>query len=52
MGVGALKWDDLASILHDCEQAQVLSHVERELARNAVIWLNRAAKHFDALSIS
>ena len=38
-GVGLTRWADLAAILEDCEQSQVLSDIERALARNALTWL-------------
>jgi hypothetical protein len=40
-GVGSLGWKDLAAVLRDCEQADVFTHIERELARNVVTWLER-----------
>jgi hypothetical protein len=40
-GVGLTRWTDLAAILQDCEHAQVLSDIERALARNALTWLAR-----------
>jgi hypothetical protein len=40
-GVGSLHWTDLAAILRECEQADVLARIERELARNVVAWLER-----------
>lgn len=40
-GVGALHWTDLAAILRDCEQADVLTDIERALARNALRWLRQ-----------
>ena len=40
-GVGSLSWTDLAAILRDCEHADVLTHIERALARNVVRWLER-----------
>jgi hypothetical protein len=39
--VGLTRWIDLAAILQDCEHAQVLSEMERALARNALRWLAR-----------
>ena len=36
---GAINWRDLAAVLHECEEAQNLSAIERALARNAVVWL-------------
>jgi hypothetical protein len=38
-GVGLTRWADLAAILEDCEKSQVLSDIERALARNALTWL-------------
>jgi hypothetical protein len=38
-GVGLTRWADLAAILEDCEESQVLSDIERKLARNALTWL-------------
>jgi hypothetical protein len=38
-GVGLTRWADVAAILRDCEQSQVLSGIERALARNALTWL-------------
>jgi hypothetical protein len=40
-GVGSLSWTDLAAILKDCEQADVLTVIERTLALNALTWLGR-----------
>lgn len=40
-GVGSLQWTDLAAILRECEDADVLAPIERELARNAGNWLAR-----------
>lgn len=40
-GVGSLSWTDLAAILRDCERAEVLTDIERALARNVVEWLER-----------
>ena len=40
-GVGSLRWADLAAVLRDCEQADVFTNIERELARNVVTWLER-----------
>lgn len=40
-GVGALQWTDLAAILRECEHSDVLSRIERDLARNVVTWLAR-----------
>jgi hypothetical protein len=40
-GIGSLSWTDLAAILRDCECAEVLTHIERALARNVVGWLER-----------
>jgi hypothetical protein len=40
-GVGSVRWTDLAAILRDCEQADVLTDIERALARNVVTWLGR-----------
>jgi hypothetical protein len=40
-GVGAVPWPDLVDILRDCAQANVLTEIERSLARNAVAWLER-----------
>ena len=39
---GQFAWTDLAAILRDCEQADVLTNIERALARNAVTWLEQA----------
>ena len=39
-GVGSLEWSDLGAILRDCERAEVLAPIERELARNVVTWLD------------
>lgn len=36
---GAINWRDLAAVLHECQEAQNLSAIERALARNAVVWL-------------
>ena len=41
-GIGSVRWTDLAAILRDCEQADVLTNIERALARNAVTWLEQA----------
>lgn len=38
-GVGSLAWTDLAAVLRDCERADVLTDIERELARNVMRWL-------------
>jgi hypothetical protein len=38
-GVGLARWAALAAILRDCEESQVLSDIERALARNALTWL-------------
>ncbi|HET9262574.1 MAG TPA: hypothetical protein VFO14_05995 [Vicinamibacterales bacterium] len=38
-GWGALRWTDMAALLHECEDAHNLSPIERALARNAVGWL-------------
>ena len=40
-GVGSVRWTDLAAILRDCEQADVLTSIERALARNALTWLEQ-----------
>ena len=40
-GIGSVRWTDLAAILRDCEQAGVLTNIERALARNAVTWLEQ-----------
>jgi hypothetical protein len=40
-GIGSARWSDLAAILRDCEQADVLTNIERALARSAVTWLGR-----------
>jgi hypothetical protein len=40
-GVGSLRWTDLAPVLRDCEEADVFTNIERELARNVVRWLER-----------
>jgi hypothetical protein len=40
-GVGSVSWTDLAAILKDCEQADVLTVIERTLALNALTWLGR-----------
>ena len=40
-GVGSLRWKDLAVILRDCARAEVLTDIERALARNVVTWLER-----------
>ncbi len=40
-GIGSVRWTDLAAILRDCEQADVLTSIERALARNAVTWLEQ-----------
>jgi hypothetical protein len=40
-GIGSVRWPDLAAILRDCEQADVLTNIERALARNAVTWLEQ-----------
>jgi hypothetical protein len=40
-GIGSVRWTDLAAILRDCEQADVLTNIERALARNAVTWLEQ-----------
>jgi len=40
-GIGSLRWTDLAAILRDCEQSDVLTNIERALARNAVTWLEQ-----------
>ena len=40
-GIGLARWADLAAILQDCEQAQVLADIDRALARNALTWLTR-----------
>ena len=39
--VGVLRWTDLAAILRDCEEARVLTEIERAVARNARTWLER-----------
>jgi hypothetical protein len=39
-GVGSIHWTDLAAILRDCEQADVMTDIERALARNVVTWLH------------
>lgn len=41
-GWGTLRWGDLVAVLHECEEAQSLSAIERALARNAVGWLQKA----------
>lgn len=38
---GAINWRDLAAVLHECEEAQNPSAIERALARNAVVWLQK-----------
>ncbi len=40
-GIGSVRWTDLAAILRECEHADVLTDIERALARNAVSWLAR-----------
>jgi hypothetical protein len=40
-GIGSLRWTDLAAVLRDCQRAEVLTHIEREMARNVVAWLER-----------
>lgn len=40
-GVGSLRWTDLAAILGDCAEADVMTGIERELARNVLAWLER-----------
>jgi hypothetical protein len=40
-GAGTIRWTDIASILSECEQAGVVSPIERALARNARLWLDR-----------
>jgi hypothetical protein len=37
---GVLEWNDLITILKDCEAAPNLSAIERTLARNAIVWLD------------
>jgi hypothetical protein len=39
--VGVVRWTDLSAILGDCEQARVLTEIERALARNVMRWLER-----------
>ena len=39
---GALSWSDLALILADCADALMLSSLERAVAREALVWLDRA----------
>jgi hypothetical protein len=38
-GVGGARWQDLAAILGDCEQADNLPAIQRALARNTLVWL-------------
>jgi hypothetical protein len=40
-GIGSVRWTDLAAILRDCEHADVLTDIDRALARNVVTWLGR-----------
>ena len=40
-GIGSVRWGDLAAILRECEQADILTPIERALARNVVTWLGR-----------
>lgn len=40
-GIGSVRWTDLAEILRDCERADVLTSIERALARNALTWLEQ-----------
>lgn len=47
-GAGVVRWPDLADILRDCEQATALTAIERDLARNAVAWLERVGVRPDA----
>ena len=42
--VGAVRWPDLMNILRDCAQANVLTVIERSLAQNVVIWLERVGR--------
>jgi hypothetical protein len=46
---GAVRWTDLADILRDCAQADVLTEIERSLARNAVAWLDNVGMGSDGL---
>jgi hypothetical protein len=36
---GALNWRDMAAVLHQGQEADSLSAIERALAHNAVVWL-------------
>jgi hypothetical protein len=38
-GIGSICWTDLSAILRDCERADVLTDMERALARSVVTWL-------------
>jgi hypothetical protein len=38
-GVGGARWQDLAAILRDCEQADNLPAIQRALAQNTSVWL-------------
>ena len=38
---GALRWEGLAAVLQDCEQAHNLPAIERALAQNALVWLQQ-----------
>ena len=40
-GIGSVRWSDLSAILRECEQADILTQIERALARNVVTWLGR-----------
>lgn len=41
--LGVLEWADLTVVMRDCAEAQVLSEIERALARNALAWLEQCS---------
>ena len=40
-GVGSVRWTDLVAILRDCEHADVLTNIERAVARHTLTWLEQ-----------
>jgi hypothetical protein len=38
-GLGSVRWNDLAAVLHDCQSSDNLPPIQRVLARNTLVWL-------------
>jgi hypothetical protein len=47
-GLGGARWRDLAAILRDCEEADNLPAIQRAVARNTLVWLQRVGIENDA----